>query len=48
VREGKVGVIYESDLGRLAFIDIACSNAVRKLAFLALSMWMIVRGAVQN
>jgi hypothetical protein len=31
-REGRVGVICESDLGRFVFIDIACSNAVGKLA----------------
>jgi len=31
-REGRVGVICESDLGWRVFIDIACSNAVGKLA----------------
>jgi len=41
-REGRVGVICESDLRRLVFVDIACSNAVGKLAFVALNMWMIV------
>ena len=27
-REGRVGVVCESGLGRLVFIDIACSNNV--------------------
>ena len=46
---GKVGrgklelIICESDLGRYVFIDIACNNAVWKLAFVALNMWMIVK-----
>jgi hypothetical protein len=31
-RKFRVGVICESDLPRLVFIDIACSNAVGKLA----------------
>jgi hypothetical protein len=35
--EVKVGVICESDLGRLVIIDIDCSNAVGKLAFTALN-----------
>jgi hypothetical protein len=39
-REVRVGVICESDLRRLVFIDIACSNAVVKLAIMALNMWM--------
>jgi hypothetical protein len=42
-REGRVGVICESDLRRHVFIDIACSTAVGKLAFMALNMWMIVK-----
>jgi len=37
-REGRVGVVCESGLGRLVFIDIACSNAVGKLAFMALKV----------
>ena len=41
-REGRVGVICESDLGRHVFIDIACSNAVGKLAFVTLNIWMRV------
>ena len=41
-REGRDGVICEIDLRRLAFIDIACSKDVGKLAFVALNVWMIV------
>jgi hypothetical protein len=41
-REGRVGVICESDLGMLVFVDFACSNAVGKLTFMALNLWMIV------
>ena len=41
--EGRVGVICESDLRRLVFTDIACSNVVGKLAFMALNMWMGVK-----
>jgi hypothetical protein len=37
-REGRVGVICESDLRRHVFIDIACSNAVGKLAVMVLNM----------
>jgi hypothetical protein len=40
--EVRVGVICDSDLYRLVFIDIACSNAVGKLAFIAWNMWMSV------
>ena len=39
-REGRVGVICESDLVRRVFIDIACSNAAGKLTCMALDMWM--------
>jgi hypothetical protein len=39
-REGRVGVICDSDLRRHVFIGIVCSNAVGKLAFMALNMWM--------
>ena len=45
-REGRVRVICESDLRRLVFIDIACSNAVGKLPFMALNMWMILNWQV--
>ena len=41
-REGRVGVNCESDLGRHVFIDIACSNAVGKLACVVLNMRMMV------
>ena len=41
-REGRVGVVCESGLGRLVFIDTACSNAVGELAFMALNLWMTV------
>jgi hypothetical protein len=41
-REVRVGVICESDLRRLVFIDIACSNAVGKLAIMVLNMWIRV------
>jgi len=37
-REGRVGVDCESGLGRLVFIDTACSNGVGKLAFMALKV----------
>jgi len=40
--ESRVGVICESDLRRHVFIDIACSNAVGKVAFMALKIWMRV------
>ena len=43
VRKVRVGVICESDLFIFVFIDIACSNAVGKLAFVALNMWMGVK-----
>jgi hypothetical protein len=39
-REVRFVVICESDLGRLVFIDIACSDVIGKLAFMALNMWM--------
>ena len=39
-REGRVGVICESDLRRLVFIDMACSKDVGKLAFVALNKWL--------
>ena len=45
-RGGRVSVICESDLHRLLFIDFACSNAVGKLTFMALNMWMIVNWQV--
>jgi len=45
-REGRLGVVCESGLGRLVFIDIACSNAVGELAFMALNLWMIVNWQV--
>ena len=45
-REGRVGVICESDLGRFVFIDIACSNAVGKLACMALNIWKMVNWQV--
>ena len=41
-REGRDGVICESDLRRLVLIDIACTNAVGKLAVMALNIWMRV------
>jgi hypothetical protein len=38
---GKKRIIScESDLRRIVFIDIVCSNAVGKLAFMVLNMWM--------
>jgi len=46
VREGRVGVVCESDLGRHLFIAIACSNAVGELAFMTLNLWMIVNWQV--
>jgi hypothetical protein len=45
-REGNVGVICESDLGRLVFIHIVCSNAVGKLALMVVNMWMGVNWQV--
>jgi hypothetical protein len=36
-REGSVGIICESDIGSLVFIDIACSYAVGNLTFMALN-----------
>jgi len=42
-REGRVGVICDSDLGRLVFIYISYSNAVGKLACMALKIWMRVK-----
>jgi hypothetical protein len=45
-REGRVDVICESDIRSLVFIDIACSNSVGKLAFVALNMWMVVNWQV--
>jgi hypothetical protein len=48
-REVSVGVICESDLGRLVFIDIACSDAVEKLAFVALNGgWELIGKRVQG
>jgi len=38
--EGRVVVICESDLDRHVFVDFSCSDAVGKLAFMALNMWM--------
>jgi hypothetical protein len=37
-RESRVGVICESVLGRLVFIDIVCSNAVGKLLILLVAV----------
>ena len=45
-KEGRVGVVCESDLGRHLFIDIACSNAVGELAIMTLKMCMIVNWQV--
>jgi hypothetical protein len=42
-REGRVGVICESDLCRLVFIESACGNPVGKLTFMMLNMWMGVK-----
>jgi len=45
-REGRVFVICESDFLTFVFIDIVCNNVVRKLAFMALNTWMIVKWQV--
>ena len=41
-REVRIGVNCENGLGRLVFIDIACSNAGETLDFIASNMLMIV------